>query len=67
MEICCENTEKGWEIEIGFGHTTVGLSTVFEEFGAGPVDTTATIKIIPVDMVICYFELGTQSSFDFLS
>lgn len=44
-----------------------GCSTMFEEFGAVPVGTTATIEIIPVDTVICCFELGAQSSFDFLS
>lgn len=47
-----------------FGHTTWAL---FEEFGAGPLDTTATIKLIPEDMVICHFELGVQSFFDFLN
>ena len=53
---------EGMEARSQFGHTTWAL---FEEFGAGPLDTTATIKLIPEDMVICYFELGVQSFFDF--
>lgn len=69
MQVCCENTEKDGRQKpvLVTLPGPAGCSTVFEEFGAVPMDTTATIKIIPVDMVICCSELGAQSSFDFLS